>query len=214
MRVKKLYLLWFIFTFVLGTIVFNLTRYFERRFGGPVAVISPVPTGSSIFDSRYESEIYRAIILADHADEKVIVLRAESGRDFSQADLEGRPLPLAFEPSEGVEEETLDDYCNKNQVESQLIPGDLGVNYVLVSEEEMSGLFENRGNGWASFRKKYPSANGLLTFSRVGFNKAHTQALVYVGWSCDFTCGNGGYVLLQKHGNKWSLKSVGGGWLS
>jgi heat shock protein HslJ len=54
-----------------------------------------------------------------------------------------------------------------------------------------------------AFRERYPAALGVFTFSRVGFNPAGDQALVYMGVeSGDFT--GGYYSLLVKDKGLWS----------
>ena len=58
---------------------------------------------------------------------------------------------------------------------------------------------------WVAFRDKYPNAWGMVGFSRVAFNLAHTQALVYSSHECGGACRNGDTWLLQRTGEKWRI---------
>jgi hypothetical protein len=58
---------------------------------------------------------------------------------------------------------------------------------------------------WVAFREKYPNAWGMIGFSRVAFNFAHTQALVYSHHECGGACRNGDTWLLQRTGERWRI---------
>lgn len=88
--------------------------------------------------------------------------------------------------------------------------------YVLLSEEDVKTFFKaGVGDGWKSFREKYPKAVGITTFSRVGFNADRTQALVYRGYQCGGLCGGGDYYLLSRKNGAWAIDGhVGPSWIS
>jgi hypothetical protein len=72
--------------------------------------------------------------------------------------------------------------------------------------EEIRRIFEggardSENDGWKVFHKKYPTAGGFITLSRVGFNKEKTQSLIYVAHNCGWLCGEGNYILLVKKDN-------------
>src|SRR5205085_4160373 len=96
--------------------------------------------------------------------------------------------------------ETVDDFRARNKQAQRLRPRfDVKVKYLLVGAEEIDGFFEKQGvAGWKSFYEKYPKSGGFVNFSRVGFNHAGTQALVYQGHSCGGLCGGGSYLLFTK----------------
>ncbi len=52
-----------------------------------------------------------------------------------------------------------------------------------------------------------------LIFSRVGFNRQKTEALVYAEYLCPL-CGYGGYFSLQKQGEGWVIADVCARWVS
>jgi predicted ATP-grasp superfamily ATP-dependent carboligase len=54
-------------------------------------------------------------------------------------------------------------------------------------------------------KEKYPGSDGCISFSRVGFNNSHTQALVYVTRILKPLVGGGGYYLLEYNAGKWEI---------
>jgi hypothetical protein len=113
--------------------------------------------------------------------------------------------------------ETITDFRAKNKQAQRLKPRfDVKVKCVLVSAEEIDGFFRKEGvDGWKSFYEKYPKSGGFVSFSRVGFNPARTQALVYQSHSCGGLCGGGSYLLYTKRDGGWVEKgSVGPAWVS
>jgi len=72
-----------------------------------------------------------------------------------------------------------------------------------------------RGSGsWKAFYRKYPGATGFTVLSRIGFNPAKDQALVYLGNSCELLCGHGYLALLKKHKGKWSVVKSAKIWIA
>jgi hypothetical protein len=112
-----------------------------------------------------------------------------------------------------VSNDTLDSYLDRNAQPSQLSPDmDLGVEYVLLSSDELSMIF-NQPDGGDVFHQKYSNA-GYTVFSRVGFNRTLDQALVYVGSMAGPLMGSGYYYLLEKENGEWLLKEQIMVWIS
>jgi hypothetical protein len=84
------------------------------------------------------------------------------------------------------------------------LPKDGGVR--IITDEEMSELFRKK-DGWDRFRQKYPFAGGIKGFSRVGFDPARTQAVVFVGHQADYRMGVGYWIYLEKSASsgKWII---------
>lgn len=84
------------------------------------------------------------------------------------------------------------------------LPKDSGVR--IITDEEMSELFRKK-DGWDRFRQKYPFAGGIKGFSRVGFDPARTQAVVFVGHQADYRMGVGYWIYLEKSASsgKWII---------
>jgi hypothetical protein len=112
-----------------------------------------------------------------------------------------------------ISNDTLDSYMDRNAQSSQLSPDmDLGVEFVLLSSDELSTIF-NQPDGWDMFHQKYSNA-GYTVFSRVGFNRTLDQALVYVGGMAGPLMGSGYYYLLEKENGEWLLKEQIMVWIS
>ncbi|MCQ9205709.1 MAG: hypothetical protein NG737_05290 [Omnitrophica bacterium] len=102
--------------------------------------------------------------------------------------------------------ETIDDFKAKNIISYPVEDFfDLSVDYNIITQREIDGIFESRG-GWKRFYRRYQGADGILTFSRVGFNQDRSQALVYVVTQWGDLAGTGFYILLTKQkDNTWKF---------
>ena len=90
----------------------------------------------------------------------------------------------------------------------------LGSRYILFSLEDMQGLFGENQNGWDIFYTRYPEAPGIITVSKVGFNLAADQALVYLGIQSHWLAGSGTYFLLVKKDGVWEIDQSVMTWIS
>lgn len=105
-----------------------------------------------------------------------------------------------------LDEVLVEDYNTKNAEEHEL-----GNKFstlqevILLSEERMDEIFWGSGGGWSEFYSLYPGSTGTVDFSRVGFNKDKTQALVYFGNQSYYTAGAGYYIMLSKEEEEWKI---------
>ena len=117
-----------------------------------------------------------------------------------------------------LSDETIAGYESARKSESELKAKlDIPYKYQLISDKQLEKLVPHP-NGpmehWAEFYKAYPKSGGYNSFSRVGYDKAGRDALVYfVNW-CGPLCGTGTYVLVEKGENGWVVKETGGMWIS
>ncbi|MGO9642913.1 MAG: hypothetical protein ACLP1Y_16590 [Candidatus Acidiferrales bacterium] len=94
------------------------------------------------------------------------------------------------------------------------------LSYVLVSESDLRDVFHHDANGkissqpWQEFYEKYPEAQGIMSLSRVGFNKAKDEALVYLIRQWNLLGGSAFYYVLARRGGAWKVKSKILVWLS
>jgi hypothetical protein len=58
---------------------------------------------------------------------------------------------------------------------------------------------------WLAFRQRFPGAWGMLGYTRVAFNTARTQALVFTNHACGESCRNSDTWLLERRGEKWRI---------
>ncbi len=115
---------------------------------------------------------------------------------------------------DGLDEETLADFLAKNReqhpVEPDLNPGG---RLICVDDEEFHLIFRD-GEGWERFRRTFPESDGTLRFSRVGFDRDVTQAMLYAGQQFDWNVGSGGFWLFSKAGGAWVESGRAGTWIS
>jgi len=103
--------------------------------------------------------------------------------------------------------ETLDDFKVKNASKKTLKNRfSLSSERVLLSRDQLKNLIPDACCGWKSFYKRYPTAPGIITVSRVGFNHQKNQALVYVGNQKQSREGLGVLYILVKTENSWIIQ--------
>lgn len=117
---------------------------------------------------------------------------------------------------ETLDEAALDDFEARNQ-QSVTIENRFHLEpsrVELIDLAEIHDLFGENGSGWKGFYGKYPDAGGIVTFSRVGFSRDRTQAVVYVGVQSNWLAGYGQLVMLVRDGDKWRKDASQGLWIS
>ena len=82
-----------------------------------------------------------------------------------------------------------------------------GIRYSIASERTLRKTFDNKfeDKAWKIFYRTHPSAVGLFSFSRIGFDVEGKQALFYVEYSCGILCGDGYLVLVQFQSGQWKV---------
>ncbi len=114
-----------------------------------------------------------------------------------------------------VDQQTADSFRVRNDATYPVRPDmDLGSGYILLSLGEKSQIFSQNRDGWQLFYEQYPNAPGITTLSRVGFDDALDQALVYVGTLSHWLAGAGYYVLLKKINGAWVIDQQVMTWIS
>jgi hypothetical protein len=103
----------------------------------------------------------------------------------------------------GVPVVVREDFKRKNATPCT-IPTLRGENLTTVSHEEYKRLFRK---GWEEFNRKYGTDAGITTFSRVGFNKEKTIALLHVESGIGPMAGGGWLYRLDKRGERWEVIS-------
>ncbi|MBN2387598.1 MAG: hypothetical protein JXB85_11310 [Anaerolineales bacterium] len=168
------------------------------------AAPSPAPTASRQDLESAEQAVYATVLAQCYGAEAYVLM------EVPQTDLldpvTDETLALVRANLEGLEAETVDGYRARNADPGQLSDEmDLGVPYTLMSMAERRDLFDINQNGWEMFYARYPEAPGITALSRVGFNDALDQALVYVGTQSHWLDGAGYYVLLDWVNGAWLL---------
>jgi hypothetical protein len=179
----------------------------------PTAV--PVPTGPTVTPpleiEAEEYAVYSAMIEQnpigfDLGSFLVIKDQTLSGLDMFEDALEERgPLSARL----------VDSYRSRNAASYTLDRKlDLEQEYALMPKEEVDEIFRRGGATWTDFEAKYPEAEGIVIFSRVGFGANEDQALVEMGFRCGDLCGSGGLYLLAKEDGAWKIEEALMVWIS
>ncbi|HKS96511.1 MAG TPA: hypothetical protein VJV74_10310, partial [Terriglobia bacterium] len=131
-------------------------------------------------------------------------------------DMRGTPGdPLCLKPADEVRatyQDVFEDFLRKNRSRHRLDRQFALDDYLLLSPKEskhVAGSFSpGPGFRWsADDQKRYHDIHGIFTLSEVGFDHAHSRALVYIGSQCGSLCGGGTYHLLVKRDGKWQPDS-------
>jgi hypothetical protein len=155
---------------------------------------------SSVTDEEYS--VYSALINPTFLSEKTELAVIQANTEFDR----NAVIPEEFKKDLQPKIERIDTLERRFN---------LKVDYVLLNNAQLDSLFKgNLMQGWEVYWKKYPKGTGLLGFSRVGFDRAHTKAFLYVSESCGSLCGNGYAVILEKVNGSWVVKEKKELWIA
>jgi hypothetical protein len=172
---------------------------------------SSVVFGQTEKTSKITNEEYAVYMAVLGADNKDFVVENESRMDgLYSKEIEDEIknyLKISFKE---IKPETLEDFEQKNK-ESFPIEKKFPTkaNYTLLNKKDWGETLN-----WDNFQKKIPNSVGLYIFSRVGFSKEGTQALVFVASYCGELCGKGNYYFLKKENGEWKIVSELNRWVS
>lgn len=166
-----------------------------------------------------EYSVYAALLQQEFVGKgtKEIVVRKQTAVDNFSDD---ESLTDLMESLPSLAKETFEDFGSRNKNSVELTNKfNLKVKVNLVGEEINRIFYESRQlnskeDGWEVFHKKYPTADAIITLSRVGFNKDKSQALMFVAHSCGWLCGEGNYILLVNKADGWKVEKKLMTWIS
>jgi hypothetical protein len=69
-------------------------------------------------------------------------------------------------------------------------------------------------NFWEFFYQLFPTSNGLITFSRIGFNEEKNEAVLYFHHGRDYLDGEGSYIFMRKINGHWKILCKARLWVS
>jgi hypothetical protein len=86
----------------------------------------------------------------------------------------------------------------------------------LVSDAEINHIFNTTdiNKGWEEFYRRYPDSNGTISFSRIGYSKDKTQAMVEMGNMYASLGGEGRMIFLKSENNEWKITKAIPTWIS
>jgi hypothetical protein len=170
-----------------------------------------------------EYTVYSAVLNSKYASTKdeQIVINAETTSGPKRSFISFRGAYVGPKRRPELESSTTSDFDEKNRtswlLEKRL---DLKLNYVLVTSDELRTTFRLDAHGlpnkrtWEEFYLHYPGSSGLGSFSRVGFNAKHDQALVYIAVQHGLVGGSGRFCVLSRSDMMWKIQEEVLVWLS
>lgn len=159
--------------------------------------------------SQPDYEIYSKI-LSDFKSKTLVIKKETRGFEFNP---DFKNFKKRFET---LERETFDDFALKLLKEDTLTNKFItGKKIVFINSEKIQELFSSvTSDGWENFYKEYGKTQGVTTFSRIGYNKNKTQALVYHGTQSQWLIGAGYYDLFEFRRGRWFRISSYKAWVS
>lgn len=166
-----------------------------------------------IAQNKDSYEIYRQIILNDFKNDSLITIENVTTIGI------GNELEHDYNYFKDVLKtlkfETFKDFKIKNSK-----PDTISDNFncksfkvVILTSSIIDSIF-TKGKGWSDFYEKFGKTQGMLSFSKIGFDKKRSQALLYYGNQSDWEAGIGYYILFEKKNGKWIEVSSVMAWIS
>jgi hypothetical protein len=173
---------------------------------------TPTPSADQI---DLEEQAVYAFLLPKMYRNSQYVIMATTATNATGVDNTAQTLDYVLQNMHGVASETVDSFEIRNDAAYPIRPDmNLGGPYTLLSQDRRNQIFGQNQSGWEVFYNRYPQAPGITTLSRVGFNSAFDQALVYIGTQSNWLAGAGYYVLLKKGDGVWNIDQQVMTWIS
>lgn len=148
----------------------------------------------------------------------LVIVEELTSNDFPR---DGDVLSQIRETFPGISSEAVEDYGSKLKLGGNLTDSfDPKLKHMMVSRKKLDSFYKNTGEGnslegyWENYYKAYPGSGGYIGFSRVGFNKSGSHAILYFQHPCGSLCASGYYLWLKKSENEWKVKSRRMLWIS
>jgi hypothetical protein len=173
-----------------------------------------IPTPSADQIDVEEQAVY-AFLLPEMYKASGFVIMDTTATDPGGVENTAQTLDNVLQNMHDVAPGTVDSFRTRNDAAHPIHPDmNLGRPYTLLSQTEKNQIFGQNQSGWEIFYNHYPQAPGITTLSRVGFNKALDQALVYIGTQSNWLAGAGYYILLNKVDGAWNIDQQVMTWIS
>lgn len=151
---------------------------------------------STVIDEWYSSDESKEVSIRDHTSIYQI----------------GRPIEVELDYIKQqmliLEDEIINDFKAKN-LRSYSLESFINqrAEYTIITQKEIDYIFDHNPH-WDSYYNRYPKSGGILTLSRVGFNRQRTQALLHAANQWNRSTGAGVYLLVvkQKDGS-WKIEN-------
>lgn len=174
----------------------------------------PAPTPAPEQVDAEQQAVYAALLHGLYSSPNFVIMDTSATSPGGVGDISSILVNI-LQNMHGVDPQTADNFRARNDASYPVSPRmDLGVAYVLLTRDQMTQLFNQNQDGWQLFYEQYPGAPGITTLSRVGFNAAFDQALVYIGTMSHWLAGAGYFVLLNKVNGAWGIDQQVMSWIS
>jgi hypothetical protein len=121
------------------------------------------------------------------------------GETIFAPDLNLKPLSTELKP------ETIQNFTKQNAARAPITaPAKTILKVDLLDGKEAQATAEF--GRWKKLYAAYPDSSGIVSLSKVGFDKTGTQALVYIANIYGEDAGKGTILFLQKTGQQWKIK--------
>ncbi len=178
--------------------------------GGKTA--SPTPAGDQA--AMQEQAVYTAVLQQVYGATSFVIMDSTATGPVGVDDTD-QTLDYVLQNMHDVDPTTLESFRSNNAATHPVSADmELGVDYIVLTQDQRNQIFDLNQSGWEVFYNNYPDAPGLTTISRVGFNAAFDQALVYVGTQSHYLAGAGYFVLLTRSGETWTVDQKVMTWIS
>jgi len=192
--------------------IFLLLTFLLAACGGKPTSGLSTPSADQI---KLEEQAVYAVLLKDTYSSSTIVIMDTTSTDPGGAVGSSSTIGYVLENMHDVDPSTPENFKVRNDKAYPLAADmDLGVQYILLSQDQRNEMFRQNQSGWEVFYHNYPNSPGITELSRVGFNNALDQALVYVGTQSNYLAGAGYYILLKKVEGTWTIDQKVMTWIS
>ena len=176
----------------------------------PIATFTPAPIPAALSADEYA--IYDVIINPNPPSQfqaqGEIVIEADTTNRYNPSDRATDIRGYVARQMTGLQPQTIDSFLAANQTMTPLADQfHLNGRIVLLSRADQAKIFSGDWQTmWTTFYQRFPGASGLRAFSRVGFNSARDQALVYYQISSGSLDAEGSMILLKKTSTGWLVQ--------
>ncbi len=142
-----------------------------------IAAVVSAGTGAANCGETEEYDILSELLAHEYGSDYELILVDETTENWRICS----PLDVLFDKWPELKQETIDSLIVRNSGASIVLEKkfDIPAAYDLVSGQQfMQALQDTANPNWDNFDSIYNDAQGFLTFSMVGFDAAHSQALV------------------------------------
>ena len=151
-----------------------------------------------------EYSVYSALIKSVYQGDHIQTIVIQNNTDVDKQIAGVDELQYVQRELKGVTQAIVDDFTARNrQVLTLEQRFDSSAKIVLIKQADIQAIFKK--GGWNEFYRQYPNSQGTLVLSRVGFNPAVDQALIYAGNESNYLAGAGFYYLLAKENGEWKI---------